>query len=387
MTKDNSIREVFRDFVAQCQLLNGCEVHERAPWNTVVTPDAIRHYAYGISDDNPLWLDADYARASPQGHLIAPPTFLCSVLYPVLHGAPISVPFSSLIVEISFKWYHPVNAGDTLRATARQLDAIESHDLKGQPLVLILSEVEYWNQYDVLLAKAKATLARALQQGSELRLKREIYRYNDIELRDIGKAQQHEIRSGKHSPALKEIVVGDALPTLVRGPLTIGDMICWQAAIGPSYRAGSLGYQDTLKTPHSTVTNPVTGWPVKYSQQHEDFLLSSQRGMPAPFDNGVMRLAWVSPLLTNWIGDDGSLQQLTVRLNAANLYGDTTWYHGTVANIFTEDGYCRCNIDITGINQLGETTTTGEAVVMFQLSNRGRNIKREEFPRRQKMLR
>lgn len=31
------------------------------PWIEEANKDAIRHYAYGIGDDNPLWTDLEYA--------------------------------------------------------------------------------------------------------------------------------------------------------------------------------------------------------------------------------------------------------------------------------------------------------------------------------------
>jgi len=40
--------------------------------------DAIRHFAMGLGDDNPLWHDRDYAASTKWGGLIAPPTFLCT---------------------------------------------------------------------------------------------------------------------------------------------------------------------------------------------------------------------------------------------------------------------------------------------------------------------
>ena len=118
--ENKTVQDIIKEFVAQSCLLNERQVVEREPWNNEVTADAIRHFAYGISDDNPLWLDSDYAKAGPFGRITAPPAFLCSVLYPVLHGAPVALPLSSLIVELGFVWHHPVFTGDTIRATARQ---------------------------------------------------------------------------------------------------------------------------------------------------------------------------------------------------------------------------------------------------------------------------
>ncbi len=33
------------------------------PWNYEASRDAIRHYAHGIGDDNPLWCDQDHSPA------------------------------------------------------------------------------------------------------------------------------------------------------------------------------------------------------------------------------------------------------------------------------------------------------------------------------------
>ena len=49
--------------------------YECEGWISEATRDAIRHFAEGVGDDNPLYLDPAYAAASPYGGLIAPPTF------------------------------------------------------------------------------------------------------------------------------------------------------------------------------------------------------------------------------------------------------------------------------------------------------------------------
>jgi acyl dehydratase len=49
------------EYVARTRELTGQEVREREPRNTEVSADAIRQFAYGTDDDNPLWRDADYA--------------------------------------------------------------------------------------------------------------------------------------------------------------------------------------------------------------------------------------------------------------------------------------------------------------------------------------
>ena len=47
-----------------------------ARWNTEASRDTIRHWAWGIGDENPLWCDERYANNTRWGCIIAPPTFV-----------------------------------------------------------------------------------------------------------------------------------------------------------------------------------------------------------------------------------------------------------------------------------------------------------------------
>ncbi|MFB2939482.1 amino acid adenylation domain-containing protein [Aerosakkonemataceae cyanobacterium BLCC-F154] len=359
------INKQLKEFIEKSRLLTGQIIQEREPWNTEVTAQAIRHFAYGISDDNPLWLDPDYARKSDYGSLVAPPTFLISVLYPSLHGYPMKLSMSNLIGELEYEWFLPILEGDSLNSSAKQTGVYESKDRQNRPLVCILSETSYWNQKEELVGKAKSNLVWAALTENDFLVNRSIYEYSEEELAGIREALEQETRRSDRVLWGEDVEINTKLPPLVRGPLTLGDLICWQAAIGPSYRPGALGYRDTLKAPHTAVKNPITGWSIKNSQHHEDFLLAKQRGMPAPFDNGVMRFAWLSPLLTNWMGDRGQLKRLSVQTIAPVLYGDTIWYEGTVIKKTESESGILTKVKITGTNQLGELTTTGEGEILL----------------------
>ena len=54
-------------FVAATKQMLGKEVREKPHWNTHASGDAIYHFARGIGDDNPLYLDPDYGPNSPIG--------------------------------------------------------------------------------------------------------------------------------------------------------------------------------------------------------------------------------------------------------------------------------------------------------------------------------
>jgi acyl dehydratase len=203
----------------------------------------------------------------------------------------------------------------------------------------------------------------AAQTGEQLMFERPIRKYSDEELAQLLKTFQNEKRTGSNSLYFEDVSVGQEIPTVVRGPLTIGDMVAWNAGAGPSYKAGRWGHLDLQKGPHGAVKNPVTGFSVKNSQQHEDFNLAAGRGMPGPFDNGVMRLAWVAPLITNWMGDDGFLKKLDVQVARPGIYGDVTTYAASIVDKDQADGVIK--LKITGTNQENEINTKGSAEVVL----------------------
>jgi hypothetical protein len=194
-------------------------------------------------------------------------------------------------------------------------------------------------------------------------LEHEIPRYTAEDLARLEETWRREYRRGREVLCVKDVSVGEEIPSIVRGPLTIGDMVAWNAAIGPSYKAGRRGYLDLTRAMHTAMVNPVTGFPVKYSQQHEDVNMAAGRGMPAPFDNGVMRFAWVAPLVTNWMGDDGWLKRLKVEVRRPGLYGDLVTYAARVSG--KDDATGIVTLEITGTKPGGSVTTAGEAEVVL----------------------
>jgi acyl dehydratase len=348
-------------WVEATRALTGKVVEERKPWTTLVTEDAIRHFAQGTDDDNPLWSDAAYANKSRFGAITAPPAFIFANRYPILHGAPMKAPLASLIGGVEVEWHLPIRAGDRLSSEPRQKDFYEKKNKDGRRLNFVISEVKYCNQDQQCVATAQGTMIMATQVGMQTMMEHSIPRYSDSDLRKLERTWKEEYRRGEEVLHFEDVEVGAAIPAIVRGPLTIGDMVAWNAGIGPSYKAGRWGYLDLMRAMHTAMVNPATGFPVKYSQQHEDFNMAAGRGMPAPFDNGVMRFAWVAPLITNWMGDHGELVRLSVAVRRPGLYGDLVTYSGKVTG--KDAGRDAVTIEITGTKQDGSVTTAGQAEV------------------------
>ena len=343
--------------------MTGKIVEERQPWVSSVTGDAIKHFAFGTDDDNPLWTDAAYAAKTAKGRSQAPPAFVFVNRYPILHGAPMKAPLASLIGGVEVEWFGHVYAGDTLSSEPRQKEFFEKRNKEGRRLNFVISEIDYRNQDDNLVARATGTMIMATQIGLQTMMEHAVPHYDDGALERLETTWRREYRRGADTLFFEDVEEGSEIPSIVRGPLTIGDMVAWNAAIGPSYKAGRWGYLDLSKAMHTAMFNPVTGFPVKYSQQHEDANMAAGRGMPAPFDNGVMRFAWVAPLVTNWMGDDGFLKRLNVQVARPGLYGDLTTYSGRVTA--RDEETKTVTLEITGTRQDGLVNTRGSAEVVL----------------------
>ena len=348
---------------AATEAMTGKIVEERQPWVSAVTDDAIKHYAYGTDDDNPLWTDPARAAETGKGRVQAPPAFVIVNRYPILHGAPMKAPLASLIGGVEMEWFGHVHAGDTLSSEPRQKDFFEKRNKDGRRLNFVISGIDYRDQDNTLVARATGTMIMATQIGLQTMMEHEVPHYDGGALDQLENTWRSEYRRGADPLFFEDVAEGSEIPSIVRGPLTIGDMVAWNAAIGPSYKAGRWGYLDLSKAMHTAMVNPVTGFPVKYSQQHEDANMAAGRGMPAPFDNGVMRFAWVAPLVTNWMGDDGFLKRLKVQVARPGLYGDLTTYSGRVTARNHETG--TISVEITGTRQDGMVNTRGNADVVL----------------------
>jgi hypothetical protein len=82
-----------------------------------------------------------------------------------------------------------------------------------------------------------------------------------------------------------------------------------------------------------------------------------------------MRTNWMVHLLTNWMGDDGWVWQLTSSVRKFNYIGDVHFISGVVVAVDRTAN--TATLDLSGVNQRGETTCDGRAVVLLPAANGG----------------
>ena len=131
-----------------------------------VEKGAIRRYAEAVGNDNPLYSDEEYAKKSRYGSIIATPGFFGWSVKPVSSSEGIVGLMTALINGgfyrildggISYEFYLPVRAGDTLVASPKVKD-VTSKEGKTGTMILCHFETTYLNQNGDMVAKAYQTL-------------------------------------------------------------------------------------------------------------------------------------------------------------------------------------------------------------------------------------
>lgn len=150
---------------------------------------------------------------------------------------------------------------------------------------------------------------------------------------------------------------------MLKGPLTITDMICWYSGGGHSYQAHRRAVMHRKRHPADAFRNSETGAQDSAARGHTESKMARDVGMPGGYDVGPQRISWMGQLMTNWMGDDGFLRRLNVSIRRPNIFGDVSWCRAQVMDKRIEDGCGLVDLEIWVENQLGEITAKGQAIV------------------------
>ena len=137
-----------------------------------ITPLMIQRFAAAVGDHNPLYFDANDARAAGYRDIIAPPTFLAAVLGwdagpsesalmadgsdPALVIAE-TVGYKFMGGGQSLTFLEPVCAGDVVRARKR-LTEIYERDARSGRLIFLVFETVFENDHGTQLLRCRETL-------------------------------------------------------------------------------------------------------------------------------------------------------------------------------------------------------------------------------------
>lgn len=349
------------------------DVHWPALSEPVSQHDIRRWALYSCGDDNPLWVDADYAKRTIWGRTIAPPTFLYTVDTTIVAPAMPGVQW----VYGGVRWEHfkPVYVGDQITARARLIDVKEKKGTHVPRFVIQTGEILYQNQNGATVARAEADILRVprARSGEGIRgfKKSDATRvYSPDEIEEVRQAYLNEYRRGAEPLYWEDVKEGDELPRIAKGPLTLVDIVAFYAGRRNVYNPLKLAFLERERHPRNVYISPSTGIPVHPAAGHFDGEIAREIGFGKAYDQGYMRSNWIGHLLTNWGGDWCFVRKLNVKIPIPNLLGDLTWCTGRVTGKRVEGQEHLVDVECWGRNQRGETNAIASATVRLPSRSR-----------------
>jgi acyl dehydratase len=304
------------------------EPHPLAPHYLRPDVDAFRHVSVAYGDDNPLWCDPDYAATTRWGGAIAPPplvggdtlvgedevTGLPPDQVELMKGDPLRG-VHAFYSGSAREWWGPLRPG--LRVFRRNalvavLDKPSEfagravHEWTGQvfrdePGALLSAQYR-------LMIRTERTQARSRRKYEDV----EIKPYTDDQIDDIESEYAAERPRGAEPRWWEDVDEGDEIGPLVKGPLTLTDMICWHVGMGMGLYGVQplrLGWRNRQRIPRFFDRDDLNV-PDVMQRVHWDVDLARSAGNPATYDYGRMRETWLVHLCTDWMGDDAWLWKL-----------------------------------------------------------------------------
>jgi acyl dehydratase len=97
---------------------------------------------------------------------------------------------------------------------------------------------------------------------------------------------------------------------------------------------------------------------------HIDLDYAKAAGMEDVFAHGMLSMAYVGRMLTNWI-PASRLREFGVRFMAITHVHDRITCSGRVLEKFERGGEALVRVELKAVNQKGEATLAGEAIVVL----------------------
>lgn len=124
------------------------------------------------------------------------------------------------------------------------------------------------------------------------------------------------------------------------------------------------------------IKNPTTRQLVRYAGASGDFYeihydkdFAIGNNLPGPILHGALKNAFLGQLMTDWIGEEGTLRRLACQYRGMDEPGKPLYCKGRVTRKYMDEGRHLIDCEIWVENSEGQTTTPGNATV--ELPSRG----------------
>jgi hypothetical protein len=360
------------------------EPHTQPPHYRVPNIDAFRHVAESYGDDNPLWSEVPYGQESVWGGVIAPPPLVGGdTLIGEDEVASVPAEFADLMRGDPLRgvhafyaasqrhWWAPLRPDHRVWRRNALVGVLDKEsEFAGRAIHEWMGQV-FQSEDGSILGGQYRNMIRTDRRASRERKKYDaitVDPYAPEELVAIDAQYAAEGPRGGCTRWWEDVEVGQIIGPMVKGPLTLTDIVCWHIGMGTGMygvRPLRLAYKNRQRIPRFYTPNQL-GVPDVQQRVHWEPEVARRTGNPTTYDYGRMRETWLIHLCTDWMGDEAWLWKLDCQFRMFNYVGDTHWLSGEITQKYVADGDRPVvEIELTATNQRGVVTTPGSATILL----------------------
>jgi acyl dehydratase len=366
------------------------EPHPCPPHYLRPDTDAFRHVAECYGDDNPLFCDPAYAARTRWEGPVAPPAMVggdtligedeVAAVAPehqeLMKGDPLRG-VHAFYAASAREWWAPLRPGTrTWRRNALVGVLDKASDFAERAIHEWTAQV-FRTDDGQLLSGQYRNMVRTERTKARERKQDDVFdpaSYSEQDIGDIDAQYASETPRGANARWWEDVDEGDEVGPLVKGPLTVTDMICWHAGMGMGLygvKPLRLGWKNRQRIPRFYHRDEL-GVPDVMQRVHWDPAYAQRAGNPTTFDYGRMRETWLIHLCTDWMGDDAWLWRLDCEFRKFNWVGDTHWMRGRITRKYlAEADRPAVDLEVWGESQRGEVTVPGHATILLPSRDHG----------------
>jgi len=327
--------------------------------------DNIRRFGDGVGDYNPIWRDEGYAAKSRYGMVTAPPTFFYGVSLGVVAGETGAIDrarVSTTYLPVNYagadiEFHRPVWLGDRITAEEQVGPTVRKESKRIGPIAFNTGLVTYTNQRKEVVVTVRTLMARYANTGATMEYDRAPKDGEDAQVADASPVVAADplvwerTRRGAEIRYWEDAAEGEEIPALEKGTYSVTELFL--------FTHGVIGTGRTPRAYLEAEGSADLGGGGRFDEEHA----RKRRNMPGQFDFGPQRVCWLSQIVTDWMGDEGTIRKLNASVRHPNIVGDTNTVYAEVTKKYVENGEHLVEVYAQNRNQSGLTTAFGTATV------------------------
>ena len=333
------------------------------PYWRDATRDAFRSVARAVGNTNPLYQDGEYATKTRWGGMIAFPMIFASYFrfegfgagspgFPGVHAT-----YAGGTIQFS----RPIMLGDQIIAkeafweqqlqpskfAGRMLDQISRSVLIDQKTGELVAD-----SYSLAKRWERSAASERKEAGEGTYSKWKRWVFTEEELQTIWEDFSRIEIQGTTPRYWEDVQIGQYLPPLVTMPYTGREIVAFYMGYGaPFIMSNSVLFNYFRKHPGLNVPDAATKTPDVPERTHYEAEFAKATGAPDMYDVTYPRMSWATSMVTNWLGDDAFLRELSCSARRFNAYGDITWINGQVVEKYRKGAENLVKIALVWDNQ------------------------------------